>query len=84
MPIYEYGCGCGRSFEALKSIEDRHNVTCGCGRVPEIKMPRTALFIIAAPFRVLAHDGTVLHERQVIENTPPSGYRMDNPNLVEV
>ena len=31
MPVYEYVCECGRRFEALRSIEERHSATCDCG-----------------------------------------------------
>lgn len=84
MPLYEYKCECGRQFEAIRSIQDRHNVTCECDRKPELKPQRPALFIMAGSFKVFAHDGKVLHERQVAENSPPPEYRLNNANLVEV
>lgn len=83
MPLYEYECKCGRKFEVIRRIEDRQSTICECGMVPELKLPRPALFIVAGPFKVFANNGTLLHERQITENSPPPDYRLDNPNLVE-
>ncbi len=34
MPLYEYECGCGERFEALRGMDDGHNVICPkCGRL---------------------------------------------------
>ena len=84
-PLYEYICEDGHRFEEFKSIEDRHNVVCPMCENPahiRISLPRKPR--MAVPFAVLAHDGTVLHETQTTEKTPPPGYRYENPNLVEV
>lgn len=33
MPLYEYKCKCGHRFEALRSMDDRHNAPClKCGK----------------------------------------------------
>ena len=84
MPIYEYECEAGHRFEELHSIEARNSVVCPtCKRGVYIRMPHTESRV-AVPFAVLAHDGTILHQTQTIEKTPPPGYRYENPNLVEV
>ena len=83
MPLYEYHCECGRQFDRVKPIDRRHDVLCEWGRHPQLKMSRV-FKRMGVPFAVFAHDGTLLHETQTTEKTPPPGYRYENPNLVEV
>ena len=88
MPNYEYRCECGKTFERILPIEKRYDTTCSCGKQAQLLISHTNLRI-AEPFSVLAHDGTVLHQTQTIEKTPPPGYGMDRDgeaisNLVEV
>jgi len=83
MPLYEYECGCGHRFEELHTIEDRNKATCPiCGESAHIRIA-PSYSRMATPFSVLDHDGTVLHSRQTTEKLPPTGYRYENPNLVE-
>lgn len=83
MPLYEYICACGRAFDRVEPISRRHDVLCVCGEKPRIKIGKV-LYRMAQPFRILDHNGNILHERQTIEKKPPLGYRHENPNLVEV
>ncbi len=82
-PLYDYKCGCGNEFDALRSIEDRHSVVCACGRVADLKVSSSARTLMATPFTVVGSDGRVIHQTQTTEKTPPPGYRYGNPNLVE-
>jgi len=83
MPIYEYQCDCGKSFSRFLPIEKRHDVICECGRTPRIKIS-LAFHRMAKLFSVLDHDGTILHQRQTIEKTPPPDYYPSEHNLLEV
>lgn len=82
MPLYEYICKCGGTFDKVMPIGRRYDVMCSCGDKPQIKIGLVS-YRMAEPFSVLAHDGTVLHQTQTIEKTPPLGYRHDNHNLAE-
>lgn len=76
MPLYEYTCECGKEFEAIKSIGDRHNVICECGKVSNLKISSWGKVVVAGVFTVIGHDGAVLDKRQTTERTPlrlPSG-----------
>lgn len=76
MPLYEYECECGRKFEALRNIEDRHNVACECGKVPNLKVSKWGRVLIAGTFTIVGGDGRILDRRQTTERTPikfPSG-----------
>jgi len=70
MPLYEYKCECGRAFEAIRSIEDRHNVICECGKKAELKMSKWGRVIFAGLFTVVGGDGTILSRKQTTESTP--------------
>lgn len=70
MPLYEYECECGRTFEAIRSIEDRHNAVCECGRTPKLKVSAWARVMFAGLFTVVGGDGTVLSQKQTTERTP--------------
>ncbi len=83
MPIYEYICNCGATFDRVMPMDKRHNVVCACGTKAKIRIGNVS-YRVAQPFRVYAHDGTLLHETQTIEKTPPPMYRYENPNLAEV
>lgn len=32
MPIYKYKCDCGQKFESWRSVSDRKNSVCVCGK----------------------------------------------------
>ncbi len=84
MPIYQYTCDGRHRFESFKHrIEDRHDATCECGLKGTLIMS-SVMCRMARPFTVYDHEGTILHQRQTIEKTPPPGYRYENPNLAEV
>jgi len=70
MPLYEYNCGCGRSFEALKSIADRHNTVCECGRTAKLRMSAWARVIFAGFDTVVDCNGTVVSRKQTTEEIP--------------
>ncbi len=39
MPLYEYKCQCGKTFEAIMSIDLRHEAHCpDCGRLARKKL----------------------------------------------
>jgi len=70
MPIYEYRCECGKEFEALRGIENRHDVTCECGKVPKLKVSKWGRMLIAGTFTVVGGDGTILEKRPTTDRTP--------------
>lgn len=70
MPLYEYECECGRKFEAIKSIADRHNTICKCGRIAKLKISAWGRVIFAGFDTVVGCDGTVLSKKQSTEQTP--------------
>ena len=70
MPLYEYNCDCGKSFEALKSIAGRHNTICECGKVAKLKISAWGRVLIAGFDTVVGHDGTILSRKQSTEQTP--------------
>ena len=86
MPIYEYECECGYRFEDLGRISQssEDNVCPKCRRVAKRIISLTGKAKIATPFTVIGHDGNVLSRTQTTDKTPPTGYRHDNPNVVEV
>ena len=69
MPLYEYECECGRKFESLMSIEQRHCAVCDCGKVPELKISSWGRVLVAAPFTVVGHSGAILSRTQTTERT---------------
>lgn len=45
MPIYEYNCECGHTYDELKNIEDRMNAICPeCGEIPQLKVANLIAF----------------------------------------
>ncbi len=86
MPLYEYECfDCGAKFELLRHRWERLvDTNCKCGGKSKLLVSLPQKANMAEPFSVLAHDGTVLHQKQTTEKTVPPGYRYDNPNLMEV
>lgn len=70
MPLYEYDCECGERFEVLKSIADRHNTICSCGRLAKLKISAWGRVIFAGFDIVVEHDGTILSRRQSTEQVP--------------
>ena len=71
MPLYEYKCECGEEFEALRGIEDRHNVVCECGKVPKLKISKWGRVLVAGWFTVVGGDGTILSRKQVVDDPSP-------------
>ena len=69
MPIYVYGCECGRKFETFRSIDRRNEVTCECGGTPWI-IPQPFSAKICDMFRVIGHDGKLIGEKPMRERTP--------------
>ena len=67
MPLYEYDCKCGKKFEAIMSIADRHNAICECGRIARLKMSAWGRVIFAGFDTVVGHDGTILSRKQSTE-----------------
>lgn len=84
MPQYEYECEGGHKFELRRSIAERNKVACpDCLKPVNMRVSLPGKPLIATPFTVYGHDGTVLHQTQTTEKTPPPMHRWDNPNLVE-
>jgi len=73
MPLYEYSCECGRTFEELVPMDKRHDVLCSCGRKPQILIG-SVFYRMAEFFSVLDHKGNILQQTQTIEKTPPPEY----------
>lgn len=71
MPLYEYECEDGHRFEELRHRDERNNVVCPqCKRPVHIKISLSTQHKTAHPFRVVGHDGRVIHESQTTETTP--------------
>ncbi len=72
MPIYNYECGCGKKFELLRPMrqsgEKAPCPSCFEDAVQIVSSLRKCL--VAHPFVVFAHDGTILHSTQTTERTP--------------
>ena len=82
MPLYEYNCPEHGKFEVLELCQSCVNSKCPeCGKL-STKIPSMFMFRSAEPFRVIAHDGTILQDEQTTEKMPPPGYRHSNTNLV--
>lgn len=70
MPLYEYECECGERFEKRRSIAERYLVRCdACGKTPKLRISAWGRVLVAAPFTVVGHDGTILDRRQTTERT---------------
>ena len=74
MPLYEYRCECGKQFESVRSIDNRHNAMCKCGNIAKLKVSSWGRVIIASFFTVV-RDGKILEKKQITERTP---YRDSN------
>ena len=70
MPLYDYKCGCGESFEAKKSIADRHTAICICGRAAKKQMSPWGRVIFAAYDTVVDCNGIVVSKKQSTEEIP--------------
>ncbi len=71
MPLYEFECECGEKFEVLRSIENRYNVTCECGKMPKLKISKWGRVLVADWFTVVGGDGTILSRKQVVDDPSP-------------
>lgn len=84
MPLYEFHCDCGKTFDKLVSIEKRDDVLCNCGAKPTIKIGASS-FRMSESYTVVDGEGRVHKCEQSTSNMPQElGYRYGNPNLVEV
>jgi len=83
MPNYEYQCECGKAFEKIMPMSERHNAKCSCGATPQLKISGAG-FRIAEPFTVCSQDGTILKQTQTIDKLPPVGYDTSRDNVREV
>lgn len=70
MPLYDYECECGEQFEAIRSIADRHNTVCKCGRVARLKVSAWGRVIFAGFDTVVDCNGIVVSRKQSIEDIP--------------
>ena len=63
MPLYEYMCGAGHTFEEFHKIENRHDVICPmCGSPSRIK-PSLSSFKMDIPVTFMTHDGKVIDRK---------------------
>ena len=70
MPLYEYRCLCGQSFEKISAIADRGKNVCPvCGQ-PVMLVIRPNTYRMAEPYRVIDGEGKVIHQSQTIEKAP--------------
>jgi len=69
MPLYEYICSCGNRFEAIKSIDDRYNATCDCGKIPKLVPSTYILARTAGRFKVFDCDGNLVANKQSTDRT---------------
>lgn len=70
MPVYVYRCECGRKFEDIKSIADRHNVVCSCGKVPELVISFNGSIQMDSNFRFFADNGELISDRKRTDREP--------------
>ena len=79
MPLYEYGCECGHSFEAIKLMYDRHDAICPiCNSHASLRMSAWGRVIVAGTFQVVDSSGRVLESKPTVENIPYQGVRYAN------
>lgn len=71
MPIYEYEC-CGEKFELLRPIRQaQEEALCpNCSKSVSRIVSPLGKPLVASPFTVISHDGTVLSRTQTTERTP--------------
>lgn len=71
MPIYVYVCKeCGKKFQALKNIADRHNAICECGKVPELVISFNGSIQMGSNFRFFADNGEFISDRKRVDRDP--------------
>ncbi len=73
MPLYEYQCECGERMEAFRSIANRHEAICACGKTPSLRISLQGKPRVAHTFTTYGHDGRVIGQRQTTDVTPVSG-----------
>jgi len=72
MPLYDYRCSsCGKRFEELHSIGDRHKAACPiCGEPAHLQVSAWGRVIFASYDTVVNSDGVVISRKQTTEQTP--------------
>ena len=48
MPIYDYFCDCGKTWEDIRSVKNRNSMVCECGHLAKIA--------ISIPARPVIHE----------------------------
>ena len=71
MPIYEYSCGCGQGFEALRPMSeyDKPSTCPECGESADRVLSSSHLRV-AEPFKVVDSGGNITQEKQVLKSVP--------------
>ena len=72
MPLYVYECKCGNKFEAIKSIADRHNVICDCGKLAKLIISFNGSIKMGSVFRFFADDGAMISNGKRTDREPRS------------
>ena len=67
MPLYEYSCECGETFEKVRPIAERHNVQCDCGQMGKLKMSSWGRVLIAGWHKVVNSNGITIAAKQTTQ-----------------
>ena len=71
MPVYVYECSeCGNKFETIKSIADRHNTICECGRKANLIISFNGSIQMGSVFRFFADNGEMISDRKRVDRDP--------------
>jgi len=72
MPNYVYKCPeCGNKFEAIRSIEDRHNVRCNkCAAVAKLIISFNGSIVMDSKFHFFADDGALISDEKRTDRDP--------------
>ena len=73
IPNYVYECSeCGNKFEAIKSIADRYNTICECGRKATLVISFNGSIKMGSVFRFFADDGAMISDGKRTDREPRS------------
>ena len=72
MPNYVYECECGNKFETIKSIADRHNTICECGKKATLIISFNGSIQMGSTFRFYADDGAMISNGKRTDREPRS------------
>ena len=64
MPNYEYTCECGKTFEKIMRMQDRHTVQCSCGRLAKLKIMPVPFKFTKSTYVFSSETGELLHRGQ--------------------